>query len=217
MKNIHLIPTEKPSRLGYLTKKGKEVFKDLRLFNKPMPNILDSENQHIYITSDEPIKIDDYYLGDDNHIYCLVTTVNSNGKKIILTTDQDLIKDGIQSIDDTFLEWFVKNPSCDFVEVEKKSYIEIKEISYEGDFQNVEYINYKIIIPKEEPKQDLEKAIFNLEEELDIPSHLRLHNSKTEQERMYSEEEVDKLLDTLLHNNMCSVAGDELIKQFKKK
>jgi hypothetical protein len=68
-----------------------------------------------------------------------------------------------------------------------------------------------------EPKQDLEKAIFNLEEELDIPSHLRLHNSKTEQERMYSEEEVDKLLDTLLHNNMCSVAGDELIKQFKNK
>jgi hypothetical protein len=36
-------------------------------------------------------------------------------------------------------------------------------------------------------------------------------------EKMYSEEEVDKLLDTLLHNNMCSVAGDELIKQFKKK
>jgi len=55
MKNIHLLPTDKPSRLGYLTKKGKEVFKDLRLFDKPMPNILDSENQHIYITSDEEI------------------------------------------------------------------------------------------------------------------------------------------------------------------
>jgi hypothetical protein len=40
---------------------------------------------------------------------------------------------------------------------------------------------------------------------------------KWQQEKMYSEEEVDKLLDTLLHNNMCSVAGDELIKQFKKK
>jgi hypothetical protein len=37
------------------------------------------------------------------------------------------------------------------------------------------------------------------------------------EERMYSEVEVDKLLDTLLHNNMCSVAGDELIKQFKNK
>jgi hypothetical protein len=37
------------------------------------------------------------------------------------------------------------------------------------------------------------------------------------EERMYSEVEVDKLLDTLLHNNMCSVSGDELIKQFKSK
>jgi hypothetical protein len=46
----------------------------------------------------------------------------------------------------------------------------------------------------EEPKQDLEKAIFNLEEELDIPSHLRLHNSKTEQDKnKYSEEEVRKI------------------------
>jgi hypothetical protein len=36
--------------------------------------------------------------------------------KIILTTDQDLIKDGVQAIDDEFLEWFVKNPSCEEVE-----------------------------------------------------------------------------------------------------
>jgi hypothetical protein len=55
MKNIHLIPTDKPSRLGYLTKKGKEVYKDLRLFEKPMPIILDSENLYLYITSDEEI------------------------------------------------------------------------------------------------------------------------------------------------------------------
>jgi hypothetical protein len=30
-------------------------------------------------------------------------------QKIILTTDLDLIKDGVQSIDNEFLEWFVKN------------------------------------------------------------------------------------------------------------
>ena len=38
-------------------------------------------------------------------------------KKIILTTDQDLIEDGVQATDDEFLEWFVKNPSCEWVEV----------------------------------------------------------------------------------------------------
>lgn len=35
--------------------------------------------------------------------------------------------------------------------------------------------------------------------------------------RMYSREEVDKLLDSLLEGNMCSIIGDELIEEFKKK
>jgi hypothetical protein len=35
---------------------------------------------------------------------------------------------------------------------------------------------------KEEPKQDLEKEMFELEQELDIPSSMRWHNSKTKQE-----------------------------------
>jgi hypothetical protein len=33
----------------------------------------------------------------------------------------------------------------------------------------------------------------------------------------WQEERVDELLNTLLNNNMCSVTGDELIEQFKKK
>jgi len=37
------------------------------------------------------------------------------------------------------------------------------------------------------------------------------------QQQAYSKEKVDKLLDTLLHYNMCSVAGDELIEKFKNK
>jgi hypothetical protein len=166
MKNIHLLPTEKPSRLGYLTKKGKEVFNDLRLFEKPMPNILDSENQHIYITSDEEIKEDDYYLGDDNHIYCLVTTVNSNGKKIILTTDQDLIADGVQAIDDEFLEWFIQNPSCESIEV--KHFGTCCGNQSITQCINCEKYNpiYKNIIPQEESKQDptLENAKLALRE-----------------------------------------------------
>jgi hypothetical protein len=69
-------------------------------------------------------------------------------KKIILTTDQDLINDGVQAIDDEFLEWFVKNPSCEKVEVEKEwneeRIVNNKDI---GDY------SYKIILPQEEPKQ----------------------------------------------------------------
>ena len=72
-------------------------------------------------------------------------------------------------------------------------------------------------------KETIEEAAERLaydstEENKGFPSMKRfIDGAKWAQERMYSETEVDKLLDTLLHNNMCSVAGDELIKQFKKK
>ena len=36
------------------------------------------------------------------------------------------------------------------------------------------------------------------------------------EQKGYSKEEVDNLLNKLLENNMCSHAGDELIEQFKK-
>lgn len=88
MKNIHLIPTDKPSRLVYLTKKGKEVFNDLRLFEKPMPNILDSENQNIYIINDEEIKEGDWVITNNGLLAKVITEFTwhfINSKKIILT------------------------------------------------------------------------------------------------------------------------------------
>ena len=60
-------------------------------------------------------------------------------KKIILTTDQDLIKDGVQAIDDEFLEWFVKNPNCEFVEV-VKGFADVTSYGFN-------FLDYKIIIP----------------------------------------------------------------------
>jgi hypothetical protein len=76
---------------------------------------------------------------------------NNKPKKIILTTDQDLIKDGVQAIDDDFLEWFVKNPSCEEV-----------EIQYRYNFYvGQDLTHYKIIIPQQEPKQ--EYLLFNKE------------------------------------------------------
>jgi hypothetical protein len=82
-----------------------------------------------------------------------------NYSKIILTTDQNLINDGIQSIDDEFLEWFINNPSCESVEVKEL-------LSNNGNA----FYGYKIIIPdlwgeifdwleQEEPKREtLEEA-----------------------------------------------------------
>jgi hypothetical protein len=44
-----------------------------------------------------------------------------------------------------------------------------------------------------------------------------IEGAKWQADKMYSAEEVHNLLDTLLEGDMCSVAGDELIEQFKHK
>ena len=157
MKNIHLIPTDKPSRLQLNVNT-----KTLILFNNIQSNNESAHltTQNIFITSDEEVNKTDYvivscseaeieevnlvteyyneqFLFDDRtqiHMdYC---------RKIILTTDPELIADGVQSIDDEFLEWYIKNPSCEVVSIDKNWNYPLDK-SWE----------YKIMIPKEEPKQ----------------------------------------------------------------
>ena len=123
MKNIHILPTDKPSRL--YSDKGKLWLDDL---------VYGDNNQHINITSDEEIKEGDWCLCSEELNHKVVEIKSNIGiirfqdgvtevlgacKKIILTTDQDLIKDGVQAIDDEFLEWFVQNPSCEKVDLEQ--------------------------------------------------------------------------------------------------
>jgi hypothetical protein len=140
MKNIHVIPTDKPSRLRYFDSKLEIMWL--------IPKKSDIVFQNIYITSDEDLKAGDWtynivsktiftakqeLIDLTNHPNVTLTT----NKKIILTTDLQLIADGVQAIDNEFLEWFVKNPSCEEVEVDK-------------GYRGVNLFNYKIIIPKEE-------------------------------------------------------------------
>mgnify|MGYP000379992547 CR=1 FL=1 len=85
--------SDKPSRLF-------DFMTALVLLKKASPN--DSgTNQHIYITTDEEIKEGDYgVIGEVIMNYSQMHKMwnMSQGKKIILTTDQDLIKDGVQAI-----------------------------------------------------------------------------------------------------------------------
>jgi hypothetical protein len=150
MKNIHIIKTDKPSRLrqNKITKKYSLVTKGIDLTSYTPVNI--------YITSDEEIKDVRPHKGkwqlEKEQIlnkFPNYLTDLSECKLVILTTDQDLIKDGVQAIDDEFLQWFVKNPSCEFVEV-KKGKMKVNDDGCRYGFPDMSL--YEIIIPKEEPK-----------------------------------------------------------------
>ena len=147
MKNIHILPTDQPSRLHLWTDEN-----GMRLALCELEYSHTRNTQHIYITSDEEIKKGDWYLDTfKNEIRkAQLNLSNDKYKKIILTTDPTLIEDGIQAIDDNFLEWFVKNSSCEFVEVNKKL------VEFPLTFKMM----YKIIIPQEEPKQEKEEEYF---------------------------------------------------------
>jgi hypothetical protein len=173
MKNRHILSTDKPSRL-YLGNNGNFVFGMMQTSIQSKND--DFTNQNIYITDNSEIKLGDYkysvlqnnvekvaefslrlneeYWKLNNHIH----------KKIILTTDQDLIKDGVQAIEDEFLEWFVKNPSCEsvkIIEIEdelispKNPKIRFNALQDPPSFISAESLNnmiitykYKIITPK---------------------------------------------------------------------
>jgi hypothetical protein len=148
MKNLYLISTEKPSKLSILNS-GK-----LNLGAEIMSSS-NSKPQHIYITNDVEIKVGDWVYNEYQKIVLKFVAGSGIGlcQKIILTTDQDLIADGVQAIDDDFLQWFIKNSSCEFVEVKEKQHFEADKSKRINPLNGV-YYSYKIIIHKEEPKQE---------------------------------------------------------------
>ena len=106
MKNLHVLPTDCPSRLRYNI---KTKIWELNEFPKYHTDIKSTHN--IYITSEEEIKMQDWFIDDKYKQpmkYFGEGSLLISSKKIILTTDPDLIKNGVQAIDAEFLEWFKK-------------------------------------------------------------------------------------------------------------
>lgn len=174
MKNLFILPSKKPSRLL------KSQNNNFMIIKSDTPNwfeiILKNTYQNIYITNNDGLNENDYVITDDVDNYGKLFQVSwlknnkiKNCYKVILTTDHDLIKNGVQAIDDEFLEWFVKNPSCQEVEVRKiedeiispkNPKIRFNALQDPPSFISAESLNnmiltykYKIIIPKEEPYQ----------------------------------------------------------------
>jgi DNA-directed RNA polymerase subunit M/transcription elongation factor TFIIS len=274
MKNIHVLPTENYSPLVHSTNKYGGLF--LSRYYSPMKEMGDSY-QNIYITTDEEIKEGDWIL--DNILAnkkpikvtkeLLEDGFLKEDKRIILTTDQDLIKDGVQAIDDEFLEWFVKNPNCEEVEVRyevlkpfqsiDKGYIlrlpdtDVLEEPKQETLEEVECNNCGYLMSltedesvyacynsectscyeeyEEEPKQEtLEEAAERYVEQITTIEFGEAHNAphrvksfiagaNWQQERMYSEEEVLKLLITFSDDRtfLKKDVAVQWFEQFKKK
>jgi hypothetical protein len=232
MKNIHVLKTSKPSKLlKDLVDKTYQFKKEVSFGNRiELP-------LNIYITSDEEIKDGDYGLGfalgikgvgrghyvfkQDGTNVGKLNAICNGSKKIILTTDQDLI--GVQAIDDEFLEWFVKNSSCESVEVIYSSLM--KDYEYEllfpkeeptleeeylkDQLKKYEGIDVIVLNKPEEPKQETLDAAH--EWVFETNGHNWSNNDDTagdnygsfiagaewQAERMYSEEEVYGMLQKL--------------------
>ena len=247
MKYLYLLATNKPSRL-YLVK-DKLKLSPLKFTNDEEVGWL---TQNIYITSDEEI------TGFENNIWVIkgqrvflwqntmALVSNNKPRKIILTTDQDLIKDGVQAIDNEFLEFIVKNPSCEEVEVEKicNNCGEINCIHAVCSSQIAlkKGVTYKIIIPNEESKQEfcdncnndicccIVKNQETLKEylksrllETKYPSKMQCAEigAKWQAERSYSEEEVKNIISKLTRDCYYMQESNQNIakwfEQFKKK
>jgi hypothetical protein len=242
MKNIHLLPTNKPSRLFLNKVNNKLLIDNDCTLKEVLPSGL---YQNIYITSDEEIKEGDWHF---NLALNLVekTTSFHNGllcEKIILATDPQLIADGVQAISDEFLEWFVKNPTCEWVKVKEEDYSQkcrecgepVKRgyscnrgcFMKSGNFIPTDKnVKYKTIIPKEEPKQETpEEAAQKQWGNVHRTGVLGfIEGANWQAERMYSEEECYRTLHKLMMEIHLSglVINDDMdlkkwFEQFKKK
>jgi hypothetical protein len=241
MKNIHIIPTDKPSRLH-------KIGNELGLTDTPNSNFL-AKQQNIYITSDEVIKDRDWLIVNDEDVMQMKSsydndmtgediwvgdslngyaTYKDNCKKIILTTDQDLIANGVQSIDNKFLEWFVKNPSCEKVKVSELRF-------FNPDTNESAHCKWEYDLPQEEPKQEtLEEAsseyVDSIKNKIDSYCYCDTQEgfqqgAKWQAERMYSEEDLRKAFENGVGSGKYqqeygikgSMNFEDWFEQFKKK
>lgn len=157
--NIFLLPTDKISNLY-------EFGGQYHLNKSPEKNI---RSQYIYITENTVVKEGDYGLAfahgirgigrkryvfkHDGSATSKLTAISEGCQKIILTNDIDLINDGIQPIEDNFIEWFVSKAKDSGKPIDIIELLPLRKSSGFYDEKEVwhwDFLGYKILIPEEE-------------------------------------------------------------------
>jgi hypothetical protein len=187
------------------------------LFLLPTNGILSP--QYIYITRSVESKVGDYYIGEGFAGPTLFQWDKSQAKqfpdmiiqKVVLTNNPSLIQGDIRAIDSEFLEWFVKNPACESVEIKRLEDGQYVDYFPDGSVVEGIYENYTLVLPREEPKhipykgkvweppkqETLEEVAKNKYGEgyggVDI-RHAFIDGAKWQADKMYNEEEVLEIL-----------------------
>lgn len=198
---------------------------------------------NIYITNEEKFVEDEYVTDGIEVIKASSKLVNAQGlvdrrdwKKIILTTDFELIEDGVQDIGEYFVRWFVDNSKCECVEViyEPKNFFDSKQgweytILINEQFCNNCGNDKCCCIVREEtaPYWELvdKKAVLSNTIDLDAYAKGVQDGVEWQEKRSYTEEEiqfnVNKLMNDLfkgkMHSNMIAGIVNEWFETFKKK
>lgn len=177
MANIHILPTDKPSRLTIYS----TLLNEFRLLPEPIGDWKNKRN--IYITSDETPKEGGYVLWE-NKVYKyrefmkMRTPVYTDYFSIIITTDLELIKDGVQALEDKEIEFIISNPKVNKLDVTKE--LCYKPYNEETEVPKEKYEYYMVVLPKEEL---LKTAMFNIMDNLSIPKEFQANEiEETDQE-----------------------------------
>ena len=141
MKNIHVFPSRIPGKLGYIGESNQyHLFSNGENPHDLFDNL--ATYKDMYITSENPIEVDDWCLSLSKdaaygEVYrCWnVALINEEDRKIVLTTNKNLIQEGVQEIGLTFLQWFISNSKCESVGLVTQYKTSGGEwISYDKDF-----------------------------------------------------------------------------------
>ena len=199
MKNIHILPTDKPSRLVLSNNSILTIIKESNY------NFSHIKSVHIYITSDEEIKDGEYGIclnlvreGFKSHQAVFKMDVDQRHSmemlggqkkaevlKVILTDDLDLIEDDIQEIPEEFIKWLILNPTCEFVEIKVEDMFDETYGEMSGEW-------YKIEIPDNDT-DFLGRTYFDQLKQDAIEEEMEEYFNEVE-EITYTEAEVKDLI-----------------------
>jgi hypothetical protein len=190
MKNIFILPTSKETNIALIDKKILEYDPIVRYQTGMGVDGIHTQNLIIYIVIESTLKLNDYYISPfsggvlfkwDN--FNVKQFPSYKGLRVVFTTDPDLIKDGVQSIDGDFINWLVKNPSYDKIQLE--------------GFNRAS--GYELIIPKIDKTQTVEDAAYHHAKNHGMMAYVSpektesfIKGAKWQEQRMYSEEELLK-------------------------